>query len=93
MHVQIALLKMRLLQIYKLVYLPRRELMVVGDFVRILGSTRQGEIGVIVELQMANVYKVRLEDGEELHYNGLSLEKTYEAFTGYESLRLDLSVM
>jgi hypothetical protein len=68
--------------------------MMVGDKVKVLGITRQGEMGIIIEQQLANVYKVKMSDGEELLYNGLSLEEMqHEAFIGHGPLRMDLSAL
>ena len=47
----------------------------IGDNVRILFGTRQGQIAEIVDVQQAQVYEVKLKDDSFLFFDRMSLKK------------------
>jgi hypothetical protein len=47
----------------------------IGDNVRILFGTRQGQVAEIVDVQQAQVYEVKLKDDSSLLFGAMSLKE------------------
>ena len=47
----------------------------IGDNVRILFGTRQGQVAEIVGVQQAQVYEVKLKDDSSLLFGAMSLKE------------------
>jgi ribosomal protein L24 len=48
---------------------------VVGDWVVVRFGTKKGNNGIILKIQPADVYSVKVEDGSVLFFSGQGLQK------------------